>query len=72
MAIGDEKEGDNLQALAVVPVLVTLFARSGDANQGGEMQILMRELDEFEMPLAAREGLPQAPAERCDLDRVVT
>jgi hypothetical protein len=26
MAIGDEREGDNLQALAVVPVLVTLFA----------------------------------------------
>lgn len=62
-AIDGEKEGDNLRALKVVPVLVTCSACSGDANQGGEVQVLMRELDELETPGAARKGVLQPP--RC-------
>jgi hypothetical protein len=62
-AIDGEKEGDNLRTLKVVPLLVTCSACSGDANQGGEVQVLMRELNELETPGAAREGVLQPP--RC-------
>src|SRR2546421_12593894 len=34
-------------------------AESGDANQGGEMEVLMRELDEFHASLASLESISQ-------------
>ena len=46
-------------ARAVVPEVVLWFARSGDANQGGEMEVLVGQLDEFDAPLATLEGVAQ-------------
>jgi len=43
---------------------VTLSVRSGRANQGGEMQVLMRESNELETPCAARAKAPAIPRSR--------
>jgi hypothetical protein len=47
---------DNLIS-KVVPCIVLGGYESGDANQGGEMEVLVRQADEFDAALLTRQGV---------------
>ena len=51
--------GDNLRGSEVVPPFGRGSTCSGDADQGGELQVLMGELDEFDAAVTPREGVPK-------------
>lgn len=55
------RERGTTSELKFVPVVVLCNFVSGDANQGGEMEVLTREPDEFEAPVLvlelARQGV---------------
>ena len=54
-----EREGDNLRGSEVVPPFGRCSTCSGYADQGGELQVLMGELDEFDAAVPPREGVPK-------------
>ena len=53
------ERGDNLRGAEVVPPFGRCSTCSGDADQGGELQVLMGELDEFDAAVPPREGVPK-------------
>jgi hypothetical protein len=53
------RPGDDLNRQGRPPVRPLLYVRSGDANQGGEMEVLVRELDKFDAAFLSRQRILQ-------------
>ena len=57
---GLPREGDNWRGHSLVPQAFAQSAISCDTDEGGETQVLMRQLHEFDPPLAALQLVAEA------------